>query len=213
MAITFPVALATWFDALPLVDINFELGEGMVSARTAGGEVIASDYATRLWSGSCTVAVRQHRDAEALAALGRVLREARATFLATPVHVRRPAGIPVMPASPLIHAMRNGREMRISGLATGDRLAPGEFIGWSYGSSPVRRALHQVVEATTADAIGISGWFEVTPPIRDGAVTGTAVTLEAPACVAKVVPGSWRAPQIRRVIAAGFTFDWVQTLR
>jgi hypothetical protein len=213
MALTYPLSLATWFDALPLASITFELSEAWVTSETAGGEILTSGYGTRLWGGLCTIATRQHRDAERLAALGRALRAPGATFLATPTHMKVPAGVPVLPASPVLNAQQNGKEIKIGGLTSGDKLAAGEFIGWTYGSSPLRYALHQLVEDATAAGSGITGWAEVVPPIKPGKSNATAVVIEKPVCLARVVPGSWGPPQVRAVLAAGFSFAWTQSLR
>lgn len=214
MALTFPINLITFFSTLPLAEMTFELTESMVISRLGNGEIISSDYSTRLWQGQCNVATDlYHRDGEKLAAMGRAIRESRASFLVTPIHAPKPAAMVTVPAAPKIHSVQNGRQIRLKGLVPSSKMTAGDFVSWSYGSSPVRTSLHQLVEGDTADGSGITGWMEVTPMLTAGAVAETPVVLDKPYCVAKYIPGSWGSPQVKSLYAGGFSFQWVQTFR
>jgi hypothetical protein len=213
MALTYPIALADWFTGLEHASITFELSEAWVTSETGGGEILTSGYGTRLWGGTCTLVPAYSRDMERIAALGRALRAPGASFLVTPIHAPKPLGIPVMPGAPLLNSQQNGKEIKVGGLTSGDKLARGDFIGWTYGSSPLRYALHQLVEDATAAGSGITGWAEVVPPIKPGKSNATAVVLQSPVCLARMVPGSWSAPLHRLASADGVSFAWTQSLR
>ena len=137
---------------------------------------------------------------------------AGASFLFTPLHALKPIAH-VTGSSGTISAMQNGREMRVAGLPAGYTLTAGDFISFPYGSSPTRYAFHQVVETVVANGSGLTGFFEVVPNIRAGALVGAVVTTASPVCKAVIVPGSVRDGTISGVEADGTTFDWTQTLR
>jgi hypothetical protein len=68
-----------------------------------------------------------------------------------------------------------------------------------------------VTQAAVASGAGLTPAFGVLPYVRDGATTGTAVTMVNPRCRAIVT--AWRPAPARRDRTAGIGFDWVQTLR
>lgn len=59
-----------------------------------------------------------------------------------------------------------------------------------YLSVPSRGALHQVVEAATADFSGLTPLFEVRPPIRTGTIVADAVSVKQPSAVMMIMPGT-----------------------
>lgn len=77
-----------------------------------------------------------------------------------------------------------------------------------------RYALHRVVDPTvTAAAGGLTPFFEVTPYIRPGAVTGAAVTLLRAYCKAQLIFGSVAPMEGRHTLFEGQSFGFMQTLR
>ncbi|PYE80811.1 hypothetical protein [Pseudoroseicyclus aestuarii] len=211
MALTFPLDLPALFDDLAglWIETQFDLSEAVETNETGGGEIIRADIGPRLWSGSVTIVAQRHSLAERLLSRLRVLQDARASFLASPVHMD-PA--PDDKAAQIL-TMRGGRELRLSGLAAGTVLHRGRFLSFTYGSGPSRRALHQLVEPAVADGGGATGWFEVTPALRPGVAAGLAVALRAPVCKAVMLPGSLSRATHRAIVTDAVTFDWRQTLR
>jgi hypothetical protein len=207
MALTFPLSLAGFLDELAFVTVTFDLSEAVETNETGGGEIIAADYGPRLWQGTVTLNTRPHADAERLLARVRTLFDARASFLISPPHMRTTTG------TVKLNAQQNNREMKFSFLADGQTIPRGSFIGFTYGSNPTRRALHQLVEDATADGTGITGWAEVTPAIRPGASGGATINLATPSCTAKAIPGSLQGSSHEAVISRGCSFAWRQTLR
>ena len=107
----------------------------------------------------------------------------------------------------------DNRRLKISGLPANYVLTLGDIIGFTYGSSPTRYALHQVASVSvTASGAGLTDWVELDPPIRAGATTSTAVALDRPTCKAVLVPGSHTPAKVRR-IGEGASFRFIQTLR
>ena len=107
--------------------------------------------------------------------------------------------------------MPDNKRLSIQGLPTNYELTPGDFLSFTYGSSPTRYALHQVVSAAQADGLGQTDLFEVTPLIRPGASTSAAVTLIKPYCKAVLTDLSFGAGSFR--VTTDLSFSFVQTLR
>lgn len=207
MALTFPLSLAAFFSDLALVDVTFSLTESYETSETGGGEILRSSYGPRLWQGTVTLDTWPHVDAERINARVETLFDARASFLVFPPHMQTALG------DVTLSDQRNGREIRLSGLASGQKVEQGQYLSFTYGSNPVRYALHRVLEDKSPDATGLTGWFEVSPAVRPGALNGTAVTLDKPVCKAIAVPGSYSPPSHRAVVSSGASFSWRQTLR
>lgn len=208
MALTFPLPLADFMEDLAVVSTTFELSEAVETSETGGGEILRSSYGPRLWGGTITLNTRYHADAERLLARVRRLFAADASFLVFPPHMRR-----LLVAPGTINAQRNNREMRVAGLEAGQQILQGEFVSFTYGTNPVRRALHQLAEDATADGAGLTGWVEVIPAIRPGASNGATVTLAKPQCKAIAIPGSLSESVHSPVTSSGCSFSWRQTLR
>jgi hypothetical protein len=112
-----------------------------------------------------------------------------------------------------IHSVAsNLRELRLTGLPSGYVLSAGDMLGFQYGSSPVRYALHRIVVGGTASSSGLTPMLELVPNLRPGAVAGMTVSLIRPARKARLLPepsyGSGR-----QALSRGASFDFIQTLR
>lgn len=89
-------------------------------------------------------------------------------------------------------------------------LTRGDFLSFDYGAEPAR-ALHQVVTATvTANGLGVTAEFTVTPHIRVGAAVNDAVLLALPAAEMMIVPGSYE-PNTRGALSS-MGFEAVQRI-
>jgi hypothetical protein len=117
--------------------------------------------------------------------------------------------------NPVIHNLPGAdpREMQVSGLPAGYVLSAGDYLSFSYGSSPVRLALHRVVSGVTTVGTGITPLFEVMPAIKPGAVVGAAVNFYRPFCKAVIVAGSVQPTRTRHTISEGLRLAYVQTVR
>jgi hypothetical protein len=214
MTLTFPLSASAFFAGLRVAECRFYLPDMRQISRDRGGAQWDSQMAERLWAGEIMLARAYHSDAAAIEAVIDVLTEAGASFMAHPLPLWAPMGDPggviLGTAAPELHSIAsNRRDIRIEGLPAGYRLSPGDFVGLTYGT-PVRYALHRVVEATQADVAGLTPAFEVRPPVRAGTYAD-AVTLVRPAIRAKLLPVA-EAPTSRTILTEGRTLRFVQHL-
>lgn len=212
MAITFPVSLAAFFSDVGIASCEFDLSESYETSETGGGEILRADYGPRMWEGSGTVKAYSADLAEDVLARIRMLREARGSFFVTPIHYPKPRDQPMGPACAISALGADGRSLRLSGLPNGYQLRRGDFLSFTYGSGPVRYALHQLLEDALVSG-GLTPFFEVTPAIRLGAAVSAVVTLTAPICKAIIMPASFRLGSMSPTITRPGSFNWRQTLR
>lgn len=217
MALTYPLSRTNFMDILPIGEQSHNLPDSMELNRTGAGEQLAADLGDRLWQGKFTLGRLMRTEAGRPEVLIDLLRQAGRSFLV--YDTRRsaplldPIGTILGASTPTIHTLSGDpRELRITGLPASYVLSPGDYLSFTYGSSPLRYALHRVVATTTAVA-GLTPLFEVTPPIRSGAVTGAAVTLLKAHCKAVILAGSAEPGVGRRTITEGISFGYVQSLR
>lgn len=203
---TYPVDLEAWLAPFRVVSQVFELGEGLtVQNQTAGGEVLRSGGAARLWRGSLVLAPIDNKDAAGLEARAHVLRGVGASIL-----IRDYRRIGTRPAQIRATNPTTRDILTLNGLPAGLAIVPGDYIAWDYSG---RRALHQVVSGSTANSSGATGNIEIVPPMRTLPAVGSAVALGAARCRAVIVPGSLRIGTANAAITDGISFDWTQTLR
>lgn len=218
--LTFPLALADFFDLLPVSKLTLDLPETLDVQRTAGGELLAADLGAALWSGKIDLAVMTHEEAAAVRPLINVLRRAGTSFLVSdltrpwPRHDPDGMVIGAWSGSPQLASIGgSGREISLSGLPPHYPLSRGDLISWTYGSGPLRYALHELVGSVQADATGVTGLVEINPPVRPGAAAGDPVTLRYPRCKARLVPGQNSTGTSEHTITTGAGLAWQQMLR
>lgn len=217
MALSFPVARTAFFDLLPIAAQSFDLPETVEVARTGGGVLLGADLADRLWQGTIRLGRMTVAEARPSLALINALRGPGRSFLLADVHrlwpQADPGGLVIAGFSPVISAVAGDlRTLSLSGLPAGYMLSPGDLIGWSHGAGPVRHALHEIVSGGTASGGGTLAALEVTPALRPGTATGTAISLVRPVCEAILVPGSVNPGEQHRTIIDQISFGWQQTL-
>lgn len=196
MALTFPALLSQFFDLLPIQGAQIDLLENYQIDETGNGEVIAASLGERLWQMTVTIREQEYEQAEDTQSLIRMMRREGASFLAYPIPRNYPkndkGGTTLGSATPKLHSVLGTmRELRISGLPSGYKLGRGDFISFTYGSNPVRYALHQIVSDTvSADGTGLTPVIEVNPELKLGYVIDSDVKLKKPRFKAVIVPGS-----------------------
>lgn len=209
MVMQYPASLADLFDHLAIVEIVFDLGEALESSETGDGAVIMADYASRLWTGSCTLVPMDGVAMDAVDARLTALRRAGRPFMMTRPDRAFPAADPdgavLGVATPTVSAVAaNNRALSIAGLPAGYLITSGDFLAWEIGGI---YHLHKVIIG------GVDGAdIEVEPEIRGNPV-GEAVVLQNPAFKAVYVPGSYKPPVIGLGVATGPSFAFGQTLR
>lgn len=219
MALSSPLSLAQFWDKLQrIARVQMAPYEPARIDRTAGGVVLKASLGEAVWRGTVTL----HDDplwdraAEVEALIALAARPGMAFLIfdpRKPYPAADPDGSILGAAVPQIAALdANARELSLDDLPAGYVLTPGDLIGFEYGSSPTRYALHRLVSGATADGAGAAGPVEVTPPIRPGATTGTAVSLVRPVMKAVLEPD----PQYGGAVPGltqGASFGFVQTVR
>lgn len=216
--LTFPLPLSGFFDLLPVARCRLDLPEIADVSRTSGGEILTADLATALWRGKLDLAAMLHDEASAIRPLINLLRRPGASFLVSdltrPWPRMDPQGLLLAGATPVILAIGgSGRELSLSGLPAWYPVSAGDLLSFSYGSSPTRYALHEVVSGGQAGVTGQTGLIEVTPPIRPGAAAGAAIQLVWPRCKAVLVPGSANPGTSQNTVTTEASLEWQQTLR
>lgn len=215
MALSFPLNLAQFFDPLPVANITFRPADNRTFTETGGGELIPAARGARLWQGQVSIDIDTHARIAAFEAKLSVLEQPGASFmiydLRKPFPTADAGGALISGASPVIAALNaNNREISLTGLPSGYVLSDGDMIGWTYGASPTRHALHRIAVGATANGSG-AATVELTPLIRPGTSIGTPITLVKPLCKAIIDEATYGGG--RSVITQGGTFAWKQTLR
>ncbi|ARJ70084.1 hypothetical protein [Paracoccus contaminans] len=220
MALSFPLTHAQFWGLLPISSCIFDPREAVTSSRTRGGQTLRAERAARLWAAEVRLGPMIPAEAAAVLPLINLLRGGAGSFMASdPMRQaprNDPAGTALGSAAPSISALSsNSRELALKGLPSGYMLQRGDLLAFSYGTSPIRYALHQIVNASVkANASGITPNIEVVPPIRPGAVVDAAVSLIQPACKMEIEPGSYQAGSLRSGgLVEGVSFSIQQTLR
>lgn len=187
MTVTFP---RTDILSVGFSDQTFSLMMRQEFSRTAGGVTYGKDLGDPLWTATYTTQPLANDDAvayeAALTSLDGVINAFEAGDLrkTTPRHY--PAGDFTDEA--VIETLgTNNKSLSLSNLEPGFELSVGDFVAFDYGDN---RALHQVMEAATADEDGTTIEFEVRPHIRAGAEVGAAVKLKNASAVMSLQPGS-----------------------
>lgn len=216
--LTFPLTLDEFYHLLPVGVAKLAPGEALEINETGSGEILTADTGTALWSGQLDMGTMTHAEAAAVAPLLNLLRRSGSSFLVSdptrPWPRLDPMGAFLGTATPVIRAVGASlRELSVQGLPAGYPLSRGDLISFSYGASPTRHALHELVGSAVADGAGETGMIEVNPPLRPGAVAGLGLQLLWPRCKARLLPGSAETGTSRHRITSEMSFRWTQTLR
>ncbi|WP_439523169.1 hypothetical protein [Marivita sp.] len=216
MALSFPLSTAQFFDLLPIRRFAMKPGDNRAFTELGGGELIAAGRGQRLWQGEVTLDIDVHDTIAGLDATLSLLEEVGASFLLydprKPFPAADPGGLLIAGSSPQIATLNaNNRELTLSGLPAGYVLTPGDLIGWTYGASPTRYAVHRIVTGGSANGSGVSPSLEVTPFIRQGVSAGASAALVRPPMKAKFPEASYGAG--RAVVSEAGSFSFIQVLR
>lgn len=188
MALSFPLTDILSF--LPIADQTFPLVSRQELSRQASGVTLAKELGSAIWAPTFSTDIVDNDDAVAYEAKLNSLDGAINPFTAGDMRRLYPRSHPtgVFGDTGILHSVNaNNKALSISGLDAGFVLSIGDYLAFTYGSS---RALHQVVEAVTANGSGLTTEFEVRPHIRPGWSLSAAITLKQPKGYFTLVPGS-----------------------
>jgi hypothetical protein len=216
MSLTFPLPASEFMNLLRISSARFWLPDATVQEGNEGGEVFMASRGPRLWQAEFTLTRGHHADRDREEARLAALSAPGASFFAFDPRRVGPRfdhdGALLIGAAPVLSAF-TAREISISGLPAGYQIQRGDMIGFSYGASPTRYALHRAVEDVIANTGGVAESIEVVPPPRPGASASTPVQLIRPVCKMVIVPNSTVWGVGSGVITDGASFRATQTLR
>ncbi len=206
----------TFFDLLRKHRIKFRLNEPTETNRLANGEVITASLGAALWVGEVTCFQSHYSDAQEIEARLDKLQRPGEFFEAYDPRFTGPKSDPdgslLGAASPVISGLGgDNKTLTISGLPAGYDLTAGDYLGWQYGTDPVRYALHRIEVGATASAGGITPAITVSPHIRPGVSPGAAVSLIRPRIKARLVSAEYG--NARPMFTEGARFSFTQSLR
>ena len=175
-------------------------------SRIRRGSVITFGTGNECWYGSIQIVELTFDDGEDQAALVGVANTVRGSFLYSPPHYDGPRTQAAVTGG-TVSALRNGNQMKITGLPDGYKLVRGDYFSYVDGNGFER--LHQLLSAGTAGTDGETGWFDVFPGYYAGAV-GLAVELARPVCRAKVTSADYGEGDFQTDTFSETSFEWEQ---
>jgi hypothetical protein len=222
MALAFPLTTAQFQETFRIEELTLDTPGQQEIAQTGAGEVLVRDLGPRLWRGQVTVSNYRFDCGAGIRAKIDVLRRPGASFLFYDPRKPFPAEDPdgrVINAwgstTQLRSVNANRRDITLGGLPSGYELSPGDYISFTYGTNPVRYAMHQLVTGVKAPASAgaTTAAFEVTPPIREGYALNAAVRVTKAVFKAVLVPNTFEGGTLTGLSRNGMTFEFIQTLR
>lgn len=210
-----PLSLADFADKLPIQSIEWQLHRWDEFSGLGSGDVLAAQLAPPRWGAKVQLAPMNYARAAEVQALIEALDGALGNFyLYAPQKTHPqddPTGSKLGSASPKINTLpADNQSMTLKDLPAGYKLTVGDFLSYSYGSDPVRRALLRVCSTVTADAGGFTPSFKVRPHIPTGTTVNVNVTLIKPAAKVFIVPGSFSPGTSRGLFTEGMSFEVMQ---
>lgn len=215
MALTFPLPLTEFFDILRAAEATISCPTIHEQSMTGAGEVLTRALGPSLWQGSVTIATNKREELRGVRGL--VDAVTRGSFMARDLSYvgphDDPTGAIFSGAAVTMNSVLANGDVRFAGLPANYQLRAGDYFSLTYGSGPVRNAMHQLQQDTRASAGGQSAYAAVHPPIRPGWTTSTAIRFIRPVCKAVIVPGSITEAPFDGIASSGLSFRWQQTLR
>lgn len=219
MALTFPLDRDAFLGFLRVKSMTMTLPDRAEVSNLRDGSIIRDELGPRLWRGSIQV----HQAPAALTrrfdALINSVNISGGSFLAydvaNPYPANDPDGMVLGSSTVQINSIAGDTTaLSLKGLPVGYTLLMGDRLSFTYGSNPLRYAIHEVAEpSVVADATGVTPEFHVSPAVVPGAAEDMTVELFRPHCKAIIVPGSLRPGRSSLDKTAGASFEFIQTLR
>lgn len=219
MTITFPLPRASFSDRLRLQNLKLYLEPMQDTSYSGGGDVYTVDLAPSPWVGDGQVGILRPQQAAELQALFETLDGGLNSFYMGHILYRFPFSDPFGEVlnshsnTIKINTLdANNKELTLKDAPPGFTFTAGSFFHFDYGSNPVHRAFHRLVNTVTANGSGVTPAIEVRPHIRPGAVVNTVVEFRDPCFEANVVPGTFGPGNAETLIVSGMTFQFRQKI-
>ncbi len=217
MVQTFPMALEDFFEGLPIQTFKSDLGEALEFNQSGAGEVLSADLGPRLWKNDIMIRTGSYAMIEQIKARLNLLRYANRSLFVHAMPFMAPQADPdgaILGANVITLTdvdTSNNRVIELSGFDEDYQLTIGDFMSFTYGSNPIRYAMHQFAENVAADGAGKIE-IEVGSFMRPGYALDTVVTLIKPFYKAVVVPNSVEVGSMGGQFGEGIKFAVMQTL-
>lgn len=217
MTLIFPLATSVFADRLRIQSVKWRLERYDELSGLGSGEPLSAQLAPPRWVGDVKLTSMTHAKAAQVQALIESLDGAANEFFLyspqSPYPQSDPEGLILGSSTVTIHSLgANNKSLRLTGLPAGYTLTLGDMFSFSYGSNPVRQALHRIVETDFASGAGLTSMFEVRPHFRPGVATAIEVALKKPVAKVIIVPGTFDAGEISAATALteGMSFQVMQ---
>lgn len=212
MAITYPLALASFWDALSIAAQPFDLANYEANALTNGG-LITTVRAKPRWKASVSLIDAQTAstvDVEAIVgALNGSVGSFQAYDLTRPYPKQDPTGSIIGSNTVQVSSKPSSNTVILKGLTAGYVLSVGDYI-----AIPSRMYLGQVLEASTANGSGVSpAAFTVRPYFPTAVAADDVVIVKKPYGFFKILPGSMRGFGKAPGRSSGASFEMLQVLQ
>lgn len=205
MPLTFPLSLAAFQDRFGYAVSFFDIAANQNSLTLGSGESLSSSTAGEMWRGTLTLPPANAPDAEAAAVMLRAIELMQGTFLLSPPHMDY-TGL----AQGQIEGSTQADRIAFRGLAQGRVVPAGQYFSFQFGG---KYGLHQVVEAVTANASGVTPEASIVPPLEPNWAVGAIVQFARPVLKARLETGQRIGPTATPAVMAGQQFAWTQTFR
>lgn len=219
MAYTFPLSLENFASKLRLQGMKLRLLAMQDVSTTSGGGLYTAELAPAQWFGEGQIGVLTAQQAAELQAMFEVLDGSMNSFYIDHPLYRYPFSDywgEVLNSHPttikLGSVASNNKEISIVDAPAGFQFPAGTFFHFDYGSNPVHRAFHRIVNTVTANGSGSASNVEVRPHIRPGFSVGTVLEFKRPALEAKIIPASYSEGGAESVIVMGMGFQFQQVI-
>lgn len=208
MALTFPLSLSDFADTLGVQTVKWLLQDNRELSGMGSGQILQADLAPSLRVADVTLRPwNANKAAEIEAKIEAMIRSQGSFYLYDPrkaVPRFDPRGTILGASAVKINSLPDAKSMSLKALPAGYRLSGGDYLHFDYGT-PARRAFHRIVEAATANGVGVTPVFEVAPFIRPGAAVDIAVTLVKPSIKCVIRPGSINLTQAGPLTVISFS--------
>lgn len=214
MAVGFPVPLSQFSDILRVKSMTLHCPTPKTRSQTRGGQMLQARLGPSLWQGECHLEFTSLPRTNGLRALIDLLLDENASFLLSPRDYFGPAadlgGVILAGASVTLQAVAsNGRDVTLAGLPPGYKLTGDDLFSFTYGSNPVRHALHRLVSGGTSSGGQVT--VEVWPRVATGWAAGSPVNLVKPRF--KAIMDEREPGTSMKVHHSGVSFRFIQGIR
>jgi hypothetical protein len=197
MALVYPLSLAAFFDKVQVKDCKLKIDDNQETTGLGSGEILTAQKAPPAWLGSVSMRASHDEVAEVQALIEALdgsinsfyLYDTRRIF---PIAYPDGAGLTIPAGGIKINSLgANNKSFSLKNAMANQIFSVGDLLSFDYGSNPVRRAMHRVVEASVASGTGVTPVFEVRPHFRVGVGVDVVVTVIKPAVKMRIVPGTF----------------------